>query len=432
MNTTSAGFLFKPAWKQNNLLGTFIDLAIRRLKWLKTMMLKKICACTLLWCAAFLSRSYSQTSVTRIDGSNISFDALDKYLPGLMHKAKVPGLAIAVFNKNHAVYKKTFGYSRADLKTPLALNTNIYGASLSKSVFTILVMKLVEQGKLDLDKPLQDYLPKPVYEYPRQKKWHDDFSSLRGDTLYSRITARMCLDHTSGFPNWRWDLPDQKLKVMQTPGKRYSYSGEGMVYLQVVLEKMLGKSLEQLADELVFTPLKMKNSAYTFLPAFEKDYSFGHDVKGALYEKDKDNEARSPSTLETSLQDLTLFVEGLLQKKIIGRASTNEIFKPQISIRSVEQMGPLSRRDTTANDGIKLSYGLGFGLFKSPYGWAAFKEGHGDGFQHSLIIFPKTGTGVLIMTNSDNGESMFKELLEMTIGDKYTPWKWQRYFPYTK
>ncbi|MGY0040640.1 serine hydrolase domain-containing protein [Pedobacter sp. NJ-S-72] len=355
---------------------------------------------------------------------------MNKYLPELIRKGKVTGLGITIFNQNHIVYKETFGYSRADQKKPLKSNTNIYRASLSKSVFAVLIMKLVEQGKLDLDKPLQDYLPKPIYEYKHQKRWHDDFSSLKGDTLYAKITARMCLDHTTGFANWRWDMPDQKLKVLQIPGKRYSYSGEGLVYLQVVLEKMLGKSLEQLADEIIFTPLKMKNSAYTFLPAYEQDYSFGHNEKGAIYEKDKDNEARSASTLETTLDDLSLFFEGVMQKKTINNKYTNEMFSPQIRIHSVEQMGPLSRRDTTANDAIKLSYGLGFGLLKTPNGWGAFKEGHGEGFQHYVILFPKSGTGILIMTNSDNSESIFKELLELAIADKYTPWKWQRYFPY--
>lgn len=385
---------------------------------------------TLVLLLASVMNSSAQQQITRIDGTKITADSLDNYLPELIRKAKVQGLGVTIFNQNQIVYKKAFGYSRADQKTPLKSTTNIYGASLSKSVFAVLVMKLVEQGKLNLDKPLQEYLPKPIYEYKHQKRWHDDFSSLKGDTLYTKITARMCLDHTTGFANWRWDMPDQKLKVLQVPGKRYSYSGEGMVYLQVVIEKMFDKSLEQLADEIIFTPLKMKNSAYTFLPSFEQDYSVGYNEKGAAYEKDKDNEARSASTLETSLDDLSLFVEGLMQQKVINLKSTAEMFRPQIRIRSVEQMGPLSRRDTAANDKIQLSYGLGFGLLKSPYGWGAFKEGHGDGFQHYLILFPKSGTGVLIMTNSDNGESMFKELLELTIADKYTPWKWQRYFPY--
>jgi len=376
------------------------------------------------------SSSVMAQQVKRIDGTMISTDSLNHYLPKLMDKAKVTGLGIAIFNQNKVVYQHTFGYADGVKKTALKATANFYGASLSKCIFTMMVMKLVEEGKLDLDKPLQQYLPKPIYEYNKQTRWHDDYSSLKNDSLYQKITARMCLDHTTGFPNWRWDVADQKLKVLREPGSRYSYSGEGMVYLQVVLEKMTGKSLEQMADEMIFGPLHMKNSAYTFLPAFEKDYILGHDAKGKPYEKDKDNEARSPSTLETTFDDMTLFVAGLMQKKVINSRSTDEIFSPQIRIRSVEQMGPLSRKDTSAYDHLSLSYGLGFGLLKSPYGWGAFKEGHGDGFQHYMILFPKQKTGVLIMTNSDNGESIFKELLALSIADQYTPWKWQRYYPY--
>lgn len=372
----------------------------------------------------------SAQKIIRIDGTKIKADSLDAYLPKLMAKAGVPGMAIAIFNHDQTVYKKTFGYSRADKQMKLLPATNIYGASLSKSVFAVLVMKLVEQGKLDLDKPLQDYLPHPIYDYMHLKKWQDDYSSLQNDSLYTKITARMCLDHTSGFPNWRWDLPGQKLRVMREPGSHYSYSGEGMVYLQEVLEKMLGKTLQQLTDEYIFRPLKMKNSAYTFLPAYEKDYASGHNAKGELYEKDKDNEARSPSTLETTLDDMALFIEGVLQHKIISTESTAKMFSPQFRIRSARQMDQKANQNTDENDNIQLSYGLGFGLLKSPYGWAAFKEGHGNGFQHYMILFPDQGTAVLIMTNSDNGESMFKELLNLTIRDHYTPWKWEGYIPY--
>jgi len=171
--------------------------------------------CLLLFMA--VAKSSAQQSIKRIDGTKISSDSLTKYLPELMHKGKVAGLGMTIFNQNHIVYKETFGYSRADQKKALKSTTNIYGASLSKSVFAVLVMKLVEQGKLDLDKPLQQYLPKPIYEYKHQKRWHDDFSSLKGDTLYTKITARMCLDHTTGFANWRWDMADQKLRVLQIP-----------------------------------------------------------------------------------------------------------------------------------------------------------------------------------------------------------------------
>ena len=88
--------------------------------------------------------------------------------------------------------------------------------------------------------------------------------------------------------------------------------------------------------------------------------------------------------------------------------------------------------DSTTNDAIGLSYGLGWVLLQSPYGTGAFKEGHGDGFQHYTILFPEKKMGIVILANSDNAESIFKELLEYAIGDRFTPWKWQNYIPYNQ
>ena len=368
--------------------------------------------------------------IKRLDNTTISFAGLDRKIDSLMKVANVQGLAVAVFNRNEPVYKKTFGYNRVDTKQLLKSSSNIYGASLSKAVFAVLVMKLVEEGVLNLDKPLQEYLSKPIYEYKQTKKWHDNYSDLREDSLYKKITARMCLSHTAGFLNWRWDEQDHKLRVKRTPGTQYGYSGEGMVYLQVVLEHMLGKPLEILMQEKIFIPSGMKNSSYTWQTTFETDYSFGHQATGALYEKDKDNDARAASTLETTLDDYTAFTRAVLQHRILTKASTYKMFTPQIRLRSIQQFGPMRLRESTANDGIQLSYGLGWVLLQSPYGVGAFKEGHGDGFQHYSIIFPGAGTGIILMSNSDNAEGIFKELLATAIGDIYTPWYWENYIPY--
>ncbi|HSB91621.1 MAG TPA: serine hydrolase domain-containing protein [Flavitalea sp.] len=392
-------------------------------------MLRGILLLTLL-CLGLHPKALAQ--ITKLDKSHISFHELDKQIHRLMQAANVQGLAVTIFNNNRPVYKKTFGYKRIDTKVPISTRTNFYGASLSKVVFAVLVMKLVEEGKFELDKPLQDYLPKPIYEYPGTKKWHDNYNDLKGDTLYRKITARMCLDHTSGFPNWRWDEPDQKLRVKFTPGSKYSYSGEGLVYLQVVLEHLLGRTLEELMQEKIFRPLMMSRSSYTWQPAYEDDYCVGHNSSGKLYEKDKDNDARSASTLETTLDDYTKFTTAVLQGTLLKKSSTEMMFTPQLRLRSLQQHGPLRFRDSTLNDGIQLSYGLGWVLLQSPQGVGAFKEGHGDGFQHYTILFPKTGTGIIILSNSDNAESIFKELLETSIGDIYTPWYWENYIPYNQ
>jgi len=375
--------------------------------------------------------SFSQT-VTRLDDSKISSAELDNKVQQLMKDGNVQGLAITVFNENKPVYKKVFGYKRFDTKERLQTNTNFYGASLSKAVFAVLVMKMVEEKVIELDKPLESYLPQPVSAYGKGTSWNQDYTDLKGDSLHKKITARMCLDHTSGFPNWRWYEPDQKLRVDFEPGSGYSYSGEGLCYLQFVLEKITGKLLEQLMEEKIFHPLGMSTSAYTWQARFEKNYCHGHDTNGKVLEKDKDNAPRSASTLETTPDDLSLFLEGVLEQRILGAVSYKEMFTPQLRLRSKIQMEAQSWLDTTnsENDKIQLSYGLGWGILQTPYGFGAFKEGHGDGFQHYFIIFPEKQMGILILTNSDNGEGIFKELLEFAVGDKYTPWRWQNYIPY--
>ncbi|EMR01084.1 serine hydrolase domain-containing protein [Cesiribacter andamanensis] len=369
-------------------------------------------------------------TITRLDGSTVDAASLTRQVSGLVEKAQVHGLSLAIFNQNRLVYKTTFGYSRLDTRSPLTDSTNFYGASLSKAVFGVLVMQLVEEGVLDLDVPLQDYLPKRIWEYEPQARWHDDFSDLAEDSLYHKITARMCLSHTAGFPNWRWFEADKKLKVLDTPGTRYRYSGEGMTYLQVVLEKMLGRGLEELAQEKIFQPLGMHNSSYQWQPRFVENFAWGHTATGALYEKDTDNEPRGASTLETTLTDYSRFLEAVLQQKLLSPAAYQELFTPQIRIRSLRQFGPLALRDSSLNDGISLSYGLGWGLLQSPHGVGAFKEGGGNGFKHYSILYPDAGIGVLIMTNSDNGEGLFKELLALTIADVYSPTDWNNYVPY--
>ncbi len=375
--------------------------------------------------------SQNAALIKRLDGSTISQDSLTSAIKNLMNKADVKGLAITVFNSKKPVYMNTFGFSDVENNKKLDLHTNLYGASLSKAVFAVVVMKLVDEGVISLDKPLQSYLPKPIYEY-EPKVWHEDFKELKDYPEYTKITARMCLDHTTGLPNWRWFESDEKLRIKFEPGSRYSYSGEGLTYLQVVLEKITGKPLEELAQERVFKPLGMTSSSYKWQEKFEKDYAYGYDEEGKKQEKDKDNAPRGAGTLETTIEDYSKFLSAILNKKILSSKSYKELFSPQIRIHSKNQFGPGALEDGNWYDNLELSYGLGWGLVKSPYGPGAFKEGQGSGFQNYSIVFPDKGIGMLIMSNSYSTGKIIKYLLETGIQDKYTPWEWDQYIPYDK
>ncbi|HKZ39229.1 MAG TPA: hypothetical protein VJ184_16315, partial [Chryseolinea sp.] len=106
------------------------------------------------------------------------------------------------------------------------------------------------------------------------------------------------------------------------------------------------------------------------------------------------------------------------------------LITPQIRIKSKQQFGPNALIDVNDNDAIRLSYGLGFGLYQTRHGKAFFKEGHLEGWQHYAVGFPSKGTGLVIMSNSDNAESIFKELVEFTLANNSTPWFWEGYIPY--
>ena len=390
-----------------------------------------VCASVIFFGACGEAPPLPGTTVMRLDDTAIDTAALTAQIDTLTRAANVQGLTVTIFNDAQKVYSRAFGAADLSKGRPLRTDTEIYGASLSKAVFSVLVMKLVEQGVLDLDKPLQDYVSEPLWQN-KGPSWHEDLSALRDDPRYRRITARMSMSHTSGLPGWRWFEPDQKLRIHFEPGEMYSYSGEGMTFLQIVIEKITGKPLEQLMQEQIFTPYGMTMSSYTWQPRFEADYAVGHAADGKVYPKDKDNAPRAASTLETTTDDYAKFMGAVLRREGLSEASWNEIFKPQIRIRTRTQFGAGSVETTTVNDAIELSYGLGWGLQRTPHGWGAFKEGHGDGFQHYSIVYPAKKLGVLLLSNSDNAESIFGHLLKLTIGDTFTPLEWEGYVPYDR
>jgi len=368
-------------------------------------------------------------NITRIDGSRISADSLTRLINKLMQKANVSGLGISVFNHNKPVFTQTFGYADVPEKKVFRPDQVLYGASLSKAVFGYIVAQMVQEKVIDLDKPLVKYLSKPLPDYKFERKTRG-YQDIAGDKRYEKITARMCLDHTTGFPNWRWFEGDKKLKIRFEPGARYSYSGEGLYLLQFVIEQVTGQDYETIAQQRVFKPLNMVNSSYVWQSRFDGNLVLGHDAGGKPYELSKPKTPNCAGSLSTTLDDYTSFFTALMQHQGFSKKTFNQMISPQVRIRSIKQFGPLALKDSTLNDNIQLSYGLAFGVLKTPFGRAFFKEGHDDGWGHYTIAFPDKQTGIVILTNNDNGESIFKELLAVAIGDTYSPWFWENYIPY--
>ena len=369
--------------------------------------------------------------IKRLDGSKISASEIDKTVKRLMDTANVQGLDLAILNNKKTVFIKSYGYRNKPRNELLDTSTIVYGASLSKAVFGYLLMKLVEKKTIDLDKPLFKYLKKPLPEY-------EYFSDLKNDNRWELITARMCLSHTTGLPNVRWFNPVTSqqdtlgvMKIYFTPGTKYAYSGEGFKLLQLVIEEITQKNIDQLADEQIFKLFKMNRTGYIWHDSFGDDnVAVGHLNNGTLDQKKKRTESVAGGSLVTSIADYARFIENILQQRGISRKSYKEMFSPQIAIHSITQFPPITYETTTENDAIHLSYGLGWGLLKCKYGSAFFKEGNGGSWRNYNINFMEKGTSIIILTNSENGERIFQELLETLLGDSCIPWIWQGWIPY--
>jgi len=358
--------------------------------------------------------------IKKVNGESINCIEVDKVVTDLMDSAHVTGLCLAVLNENELVYLKTFGYKNKQKNELLDTNSIILGASFSKVVFTYLVMQLVQEKVLEIDKPLYTYLEKPLPKY-------DAYKDLAINDQWKLLTVRTCLSHTTGFPN----NSDIGLKIFFEPGTRYAYSGEGIRLLQFIVEQVTNKGLEELAVEKVFKPLGMNRTSFIWQKRFEDNFAVGHDIiEFPIDNFGKWTRANGGGSLLTTISDYAKFVEAIMQQKGLEENIWHAMLSPSIRIISKHQFPTLSNEMTDKYESIELSYGLGWGLFTTPYGKAFFKEGHGPGWQNYNVNFIDQKTSIIIMTNSDNGEKIFKDLLEKVIGDIYTPWEWEQYIPY--
>jgi len=374
---------------------------------------------------ATLTACGKQARVKRLDGTTITPVEIDATIARLMKAAEVPGIGIAVLNDGKIVYLKAYGVRDKERNLPLTVDSAMYAASFSKSVFAYMVMQLVDKGSLDLDKPVYQYLPKPLPEYTSYK-------DLANDPRYERITARMLLSHTSGFPNWRLLEEDRKLHIHFVPGSRYAYSGEGIVLLQLVVETITKKPLEELMQQFVFQPLGMTRTSMVWQDRFEADFANEHDEYGRSLGADKRTKADAAGSMQTTIADFARFIQAVLDGKGLSREGRDGMLDPQIQITSKREFPTFDDETTDENKAIGLSYGLGWGLYRTPYGKAFFKEGHSDGEMNYTVCFDTKKSGIIIMTNSANGEGIYKELLEDVLKNSFTPIEWEGFTPYNE
>jgi CubicO group peptidase (beta-lactamase class C family) len=364
-------------------------------------------------------------AVKRLDGSKITAAEVDATVTRLMRAADVTGVSVVILNDGKIVYLKTYGVRDKEKNLPLTEDSVMTGASFTKAAFAYMTMQLVQEGILDLDRPVYEYLPKPLPNYP-------GYEELANDSRYKQITARMLLSHTSGFANLRFLEPDRKLKIHFQPGSRYAYSGEGVMLLQLVVEAITKQPLTALMQTRVFQPLGMSRTSMVWEDRFENDFANGYDEYGRSLGPERRKDANAAGSMQTTPRDFAQFVMAIIQRKGLSKKTRDLMLSPQIQISSKHQFPTLAADTTDENRSIHLSYGLGWGLYWTPYGKAFFKEGHDEGWRNYAVCFDDKKSGIVIMTNSSNGEGIFKEMLETLLRDTFTPIEWEGYIPYNQ
>jgi CubicO group peptidase (beta-lactamase class C family) len=374
------------------------------------------------------------TGCRRANGKHawIPSDGLVRDLPRLMRIAGVPGAAIAVVDRGALAWSKSFGVKNIITRAPVREDTLFEAASMTKPVFAYVVMRLVDEKRLDLDTPLA------LYRRP---------ANLGKDPNLERITARHVLAHSTGLPNWA----SEPLVTSSAPGSRYTYSGEAFIWLQLVVETIMGMGLGDVMQAKLFGQAGMSHSSFGWDEEIARSAVFGHseppegeqtlppqptrelgdrllrvatkwrkpiaswtydDSIEAMRETDPktppsthDLLVNSAGGLLTTASDYATFMALMIDRPRraaweIGDAARQAMLTPQLEVR-----------------GRDISRGLGWELEQSSTGPLFQHSGSNYGIFKTLGVGDaESGRAIVVFTNAANGNALAAWIVRQATG----------------
>lgn len=348
--------------------------------------------------------------------------AIDAEARRLMARENVQGMALAIIDHGRVVHVAAYGHRNVARELPLTTATIMYGASLTKTAFTDMLLQLVDEGRLNLDASVADLLPQPLPKYNSEDY---DYTDLARDERWRALTPRILLTHTSGFANFRWLEPDKRLRFHSTPGTRYGYSGEGFYILQLILEQGLGLDVGKEMQTRVFDRFGMKRTSMTWRPDFATDLADGYKLNGSVEPHDERSSVSAAGSMDTSIGDQALMWAGVLRGDGLTKASRAEMVRPQVPITSAHEFPSLAREINPENKSISLAAGLGLVTFQDTSGPAWFKGGHNDWTGNMVICLESTKRCVIMLANDVRAEKIYPDLTRFVLGETRMPWNWE-------
>jgi CubicO group peptidase (beta-lactamase class C family) len=370
-------------------------------------------------CCLMLALSVSATHATPASPAKPLEEAVQAGLRGTGAR----GLALAVIEAGKPAVIHAWGERNA-AGAKLEPDTIMYGASLTKTVFAYLVAQLADEKKLDLDRPLASYLEKPLPDYGNLSAY-GNWGDLRGDERWRRITARMVLNHATGFANFAFVEPDGKLRIHFDPGSRYAYSGEGIILLQFVLEKGLHLDVGAELQRRVFDRFGMRDTSLKWRPDFARNLADGWTIDGKPEAHDERSRVRAAGSMDTTITDMARFATALVNGEGLSKAGHDAMLRPQLAIGTRSQFPTLQPAAAQGERIDGLSAGLGLVTFTGPQGAGFFKGGHNDSTGNMLVCLRAQRRCVVILSNDVRAEPAFAGIVRTALGDTGMPWRWE-------
>jgi CubicO group peptidase (beta-lactamase class C family) len=330
--------------------------------------------------AGIVSSSHGQTKV----------DQLNKLISSYTEYGKFHG-SVLVAEKGKVIYKKGLGLADMEWNIANRPDTKHRLGSITKQFTAMLIMQLVEQGKLKLDAPISNYLP----DYPKKNA--------------ELITIHHLLTHSSGIPNMtsfpqfsrtftrNTYSPVQLVRLFADstlefePGKKYAYSNSGYILLGYIIEKVTGKSYEQVLQENIFTPLRMKNTGYDHGRTLLKNRASGYEKNGRHYLNANYLDMSVPyaaGSMYSTVEDLFLWDQALYSDQLLRKENMDLLFTKHIP------------------SGGNFYYGYGWGLGKIPLGNSSEQietVSHGggiNGFNTQITRIPSDKSFIVLLNNT--------------------------------
>lgn len=329
----------------------------------------------------------AKDSIALIYDHNHADPDIDAYMQRLHQRSGFNGNAL-IAKKGKIVYQNTFGWANHLMRDSLTITSQFELASVSKPMTATAILKLWEEGKLDLDQEIADFFP---------------------DLPYPGITIRQLLAHRSGLPNYIYLTdtvwPDKRVGMTNqdaidlmvehkpnrygTPDGRFFYNNTNYMLLASIVEKVSGQDFAVYMQENIFKPSGMKNTAVYSKAVYEKipTHVVGHDKvwRRSVVQNFQDGPVGDKG-IYSSVQDLFLFDQALSE----GRILKNETLDSAYTSQSKPDKG-------------LFGYGYGWRVFDQPGRKIVYHAGWWHGFRNLYVRDLENDITIVLLTNMANG-----------------------------